>query len=108
VIHFLRSIKYEVVGLHPEAKSGGVIAIERCWDRETATVMGAHVLYPEIPADWTEMWAIRMDGMVFGRGAKKGKWEWEPMPSSRSWAFIKRTRFPNAQEAHEFLLGRIK
>lgn len=35
-------------------------------------------------------WAICYQGFIF---TKKGKWEWEPIPSSRSDAFLKRARF---------------
>lgn len=45
-----------------------------------------------------EAWAVREMGAVLTR---RGQWVYEPSPSSRSDAFIKRTRFATAQEAAE-------
>lgn len=43
-------------------------------------------------------WAVREGGAVLTR---RGQWEYEPSPSSRTDAFLKRTRFATAQEAAE-------
>lgn len=50
-------------------------------------------------------WAIRLTGMVLN---KKGQWEFEPIPSSRSDAFLKRARFDSADEALMFLVRAAK
>jgi hypothetical protein len=42
----------------------------------------------------TDVWAIRCLGQVLNR---KGKWEYEPLPSSRSNAFLTRCRFTLAE-----------
>lgn len=99
----LHCVAFEVVGIRHPQRSSAPIRIERSWNRAEAVANGAIVLYPEIPADWSEMWCIRLDGMVLGQRKAYGGWEWELQPSSRTWAFIKRTRFPSAQAAHEFL-----
>ena len=41
-------------------------------------------------------WAVAMGGFVW---TKKGKWEVEPMPSSRTPAFLKRARFETLEKA---------
>lgn len=53
-------------------------------------------------ASWREFgekWAIRMLGHCLN---KDGKWEYEPMPSSRDDEFFKRCRWGSAEEAIEF------
>jgi len=42
-------------------------------------------------------WAVRCRGGLCL--SKRGKWEYEPMPSSRTGAFKKRCRFDTAREA---------
>lgn len=82
------------------------INIVKTWKREWDEGLYRDV----VPADWNEMWKITMDWggtLVYGRGkkgSKSGKWEYEPLPSSRSDAFILRTRFPTAEVAFEFLV----
>jgi hypothetical protein len=44
------------------------------------------------------LWAIREHGLVFN---KEGKWEDEPMPSSRNKEFFTRCRFSSVDEALE-------
>lgn len=44
-------------------------------------------------------WTILQGGACFN---KQGKWEYEPMPSSRTDEFIERTRWNSAQEALDF------
>lgn len=44
-------------------------------------------------------WAIFYDGRCMGRD---GTWEWEPMPSGRTDAFLKRCRFDTLREAIDF------
>jgi hypothetical protein len=46
--------------------------------------------------DGSYKWAIRSHGQVM---TKTGKWEYEPMPSSRTDAFLKRARFDSVDEA---------
>ena len=41
-------------------------------------------------------WAIRQIGACFN---KRGKWEYEPIPSSRTEAFFKRCRWDTAEDA---------
>ena len=50
---------------------------------------------PGIP----DKWAIREMGLCLN---KRGKWEIEPIPSSRTAAFLKRCRWNTAEEAYEF------
>jgi len=44
-------------------------------------------------------WTITQGGNCLN---KDGKWEYEPMPSSRTEEFIKRTRFKDEHEALDF------
>lgn len=46
-----------------------------------------------------DLWAIREKGFCLNRA---GNWEYEPMPSSRSVAFIRRCRWPSAEDALAF------
>jgi hypothetical protein len=43
-----------------------------------------------------EWWAVRRMGRCLSR---RGVWEHEPLPSSRTDAWLKRFRFPNLEEA---------
>ena len=47
-------------------------------------------------ADGPPRWAIRQKGFCLN---KKGKWEYEPLPSSRTEAFFKRCRWDDRDEA---------
>ena len=48
--------------------------------------------------DGTVLWAVRrMGGWCLN---KKGGWEYEPMPSSRTAAFFKRCRWPTPEAAY--------
>ena len=49
--------------------------------------------------DGSDLWAIRERGAVLN---KKGQWEFEPIPSSRTSAFFKRCRFKSAEQAVKF------
>ena len=49
--------------------------------------------------DGSELWAIREGGACLN---KKGQWEFEPIPSSRTSAFFKRCRFKSVDEATAF------
>lgn len=49
--------------------------------------------------DGSERWAIREGGAVLSKG---GKWEFEPIPSSRTKSFLNRCRFGSAEEALSF------
>lgn len=46
--------------------------------------------------DGPDLWAVCLRGYVLN---KKGKWEYEPIPSSRTDAFLKRCRFNGLLEA---------
>ena len=48
--------------------------------------------------DKTVTWAVRSQGNVLN---KHQQWEYEPLPSSRSEAFLQRTRFATIGEAVE-------
>lgn len=50
-------------------------------------------------------WAIIQRGTCLN---KEGKWEFEPMPSSRTEEFFQRTRFKDEQEAFEFFEKVVK
>ena len=50
-------------------------------------------------------WAIIQRGTCLN---KEGKWEFEPMPSSRTEEFFERTRFKDEQEAFEFFEKVVK
>jgi hypothetical protein len=47
-----------------------------------------------------DRWAISDGGHVLNR---KGRWEYEPLPSSRTEAFRRRTRFPRDEAIHRAL-----
>ena len=49
--------------------------------------------------DGSILWAIRERGACLN---KRGEWEFEPMPSSRTPAFFKRCRFKSAEAALDF------
>lgn len=51
--------------------------------------------------DGTILYAIRQAGAVFTRNAK---WEFEPIPSSRTDAFIQRARFNTWEEAANLII----
>lgn len=46
-------------------------------------------------------WAIRESGSVL---ANDGEWEMEPLPSDRDDEYLRRTRWPTAEQAAEFAL----
>lgn len=46
--------------------------------------------------DGTDMWTIRKGGFCLN---KKGEWEFEPLPSSRTAAWLERCRYPSAEVA---------
>lgn len=46
--------------------------------------------------DGSRKWVVCQAGEVLN---KKGHWEWEPLPSSRTDNFLQRTRFDSPQEA---------
>lgn len=54
--------------------------------------------YVELVArpDGPDRYAVRKDGLCLN---KRGKWEYEPMPSSRTDAFLKRCRFDTFAQA---------
>lgn len=95
----LRPTKYEVVGIVHPKRPQTPITVEQTWRRDHPR---AAYHADDVPRTWTEMWAIRLDEIVLGRVG----WEWEPSPSNRDTAFIRRTRFPTAKAAHEFLIKR--
>ena len=49
-------------------------------------------------------WAIREGGMVL---TKKGEWEYEPQPSSRTKAFLARSRWGSAEKAIAFAMKHL-
>lgn len=49
--------------------------------------------------DGSELWAIREHGACLN---KRGEWEFEPIPSSRTKAFFKRCRWKSEEEALKF------
>ena len=80
------------------------VTIERSWYR-AHPMSGYH---PEVPKDWDEMWKIKCGSAVLGMRKKSGGWEFERQPSSRTWAMLKRTRFPTAFDAWHHLQARAK
>lgn len=61
--------------------------------------MGPETLEAAVQRDGSVLWAIRrMGGSCLN---KKGEWEYEPMPSSRTAAFFKRCRWPTAEAAYQ-------
>lgn len=50
----------------------------------------------------TTLWAVRRHGACL---AADGKWEYEPLPSSRDDDFLARCRYPTAQAALDALLA---
>ena len=63
----------------PNSQSHDFIIVEACWQ-----------------VDDSILWACRNRGMVL---SKDGEWEYEPMPSSRTEAFLKRCRFKTLKAA---------
>jgi hypothetical protein len=49
------------------------------------------------------LWAVRKNGNCM---SKDGRWEYEPMPSSRDDEFLARCRFASAQEAYSAMAAR--
>src|SRR5690349_8926673 len=49
-------------------------------------------------SDGEDKWAVRKGSEVL---CKNGKWEYEPMPSNRTEAFLRRARFNTPIEARE-------
>lgn len=93
----LKIVAYEVTGSkHPMSSPLTPIKIELTWERKYD-----NGLYPKIPKEWNQMWAIRLREFVFDKG---GNWVYEPRPSGRTWGFIKGSRWSTAQEAHAFLV----
>jgi hypothetical protein len=67
----------------------------------TITIEATGGLYRDgTPMAITANWAIRLQGMTLN---KKGDWEWEPMPSSRTDAYLKRSRWHSSRAAIDFL-----
>lgn len=54
---------------------------------------------PQINGDI--LWVVEMDGMVL---TKKGKYEYEVNPSSRTDKYIKKTRFDSKEDAYDALI----
>jgi hypothetical protein len=56
--------------------------------------------FQEISVEWCfkNRWAVRCKGHCLN---KKGVWEYEPLPSNRTEAFLKRCRFDTAEQARK-------
>ena len=78
------------LGLEVEAYSaGGGVRIEACRQR-----------------DGSRLWAVRNSfGDVLN---KQGEWEWEPQPSSRDEAFLRRCRFDTPLAARDAYMADVK
>jgi hypothetical protein len=59
-------------------------------------IRGELVLLDRVPGPAGDRWAIRAWGYCLNRD---GKWDYEPMPSSRTDAFFARCRYATPEEA---------
>ena len=53
-------------------------------------------------ADGNRLWVLKMERSDCWVLGKDGEFHWEPMPSSRTDAFIANTRWDNPEQVHSF------